>query len=262
MTPPRWRDLEPETGSLAALDHAGPRPDGDATQNAKRNWSERFAHACAVAFADAFREIDLRGRTVRPFDLASGTEPLTPLGGVTAKRIDVTVVDAMLGLEIGVSLKGLNFRDAKSGNFDKNLTGRPYELGDEMRVVYDHLPHAYMAGVFFLPLEATADKTDKAESSFAHTVRALRARTGRLDAALAGHAARCDSGFVGLYADEDGPYARRGAARFLDVRGDPPRRGRPLASATLDLGAVARHIVDRVMLREGAVWGEAEPDDG
>ena len=95
-----------------------------------------------------------------PLSLADGTEPLTPLGSGTRKRIDVTVVDEILGLEIGVSLKGLNFRDEGSGNFDKNLTGRLYELGDEMRLVHEHLPHAFMAGVLLLPIEAAVDKSE------------------------------------------------------------------------------------------------------
>jgi hypothetical protein len=258
----RWRDLPSEPGVASALDHAGPRPGPDADQNTKRRWSERFADGCAVAFADAFRRCDLGGKTVRPTDLRSGTEPLTPLGGATRKRIDVTVVDAMLGLEIGVSLKGLNFRDAKSGNFDKNLTGRLYELGDEVRVVHEHLPHAFMAGVFFLPLAATADKGDGATSSFAHSVQRLRERTGRLDAALAGHAARCDAGFVCLYSDDDASGARRGAARFLDVASAPPRRGRPVVSATLSLPETAATIVDRAIFRETTVWGDPEPDLG
>jgi hypothetical protein len=121
----RWRDLEPDAGILAALEHAGPRPAPYAGQNAKRRWSERFADGCAVAFAAAFRRTPLVGKTIRPMSVEDGAEPLIPLGGATRKRIDVTVVDPMMGLEIGVSLKGLNFRDSGSNNFDKDLTGLP-----------------------------------------------------------------------------------------------------------------------------------------
>ena len=144
---------------IAALDHAGVRPRPGASHNDKRNWSGRFANRCAVSFADCFRRTGLTKKTIRPVSLAEGTEPLTPLGSGTRKRIDVTVVDEILGLEIGVSLKGLNFRDEGSGNFDKNLTGRLYELGDEMRLVHEHLPHAFMAGILLLPIEAALDKS-------------------------------------------------------------------------------------------------------
>jgi hypothetical protein len=117
-----------------------------------------------------------------------------------------------------------------------------------------------MAGVVFLPLEATADKGGGAISSYAHTAQKLRERTGRLDPALAGHAARCDAGFVALYAHDDAHGAVRGVARFTDVSTPPPRRGRPLVAATLPLAGVVRMIVARAMTREAAVWGEAEPE--
>ena len=48
-------------------------------------------------------------KSVKPLDLDAGTEPLTPWVR-ELQRIDVTVTDPMLGLEIGVSLKGLNFK--------------------------------------------------------------------------------------------------------------------------------------------------------
>ena len=45
-----------------------------------------------------------------------------------------------------------------------------------------------MVGVF-LPISSALDKTDRAPSSFANTVMKLRSRTGRIDPALAAHAA-------------------------------------------------------------------------
>jgi hypothetical protein len=266
----RWSNLEPDPGMTAALDHAGGRPAPGASHNDKRNWSGRFAHRCAVSFAECFRRADLPRKTIRPLSLADGTEPLTPLGSGTRKRIDVTIVDEILGLEIGVSLKGLNFRDEGNGNFDKNLTGRLYELGDEMRLVHEHLPHAFMAAVLLLPIEATLDKSEGAKSSFAHAVEKLNERTGRLDPALAAHSARCDAGFVGLYADGTSSPFHRGVVRFFDVRSvgsfrpdapGPPRRGRPLVSETLSIQSVADTIVRRARYEETVVWGAAERDD-
>jgi hypothetical protein len=154
----RWSELTPEPAIVAALDHAGRRPPANAEREPKKRWSELFAHACAVAFADAFRISDVRHKSIKPESLTVGTEPLTPLGSHTDKRIDVTVVDRVLGLEIGLSLKGLNFPDGKSGNYDKNMTGRLYEMGDEVRVVHEHLPHAFMVGVFSCPWRLPATR--------------------------------------------------------------------------------------------------------
>jgi hypothetical protein len=256
----RWSDLEPEAGILDALEHAGMRPE-EAGQNEKRHWSESFADGCAIAIADEFRRSTVRGKRILPKDLSSGTEPLTPLGSGTKKRIDVTVADPVLGLEIGASLKGFNFKDRNSGNYDKNLTGRLYELADEVRLVHEHLPYAFMVGVFFLPLDATKDKSDRAMSSFAHTVIKLRERTGRLDVSLAGHAPRCDAAFVGLYTigDEEESYPA-GLARFLDVTEAPPRRGRPIVEATLSLGEIVGEIVARATFQGDAVWSDREED--
>lgn len=255
----RWSDLHPEQGIARALEQAGPR-NSDGNQNAKRHWSETFANGCAVAIADQFRQSEVNNKKILPIDLESGTEPLTPLGAGTSKRIDVTVADPVLGLELGASLKGLNFRDARSGNFDKNLTGRLYELGDEVRLVHEHLPHAFMVGIFFLPIESAEDKTARANSSFANTVIKLRERTGRLDAALAGHASRCDLSFVALYTTGDeGMGYPPGVTRFLNVENPPPRRGRPRVEDTCSLKEVVDEAVARATYTKGIQW--ADPED-
>src|SRR5688500_5587707 len=92
-----WTDLKAESGLVAALDHAGERPPQSGSQNAKRDWSARFADACAVAIAAQFRtHKELRKKTVKPVSIEAGTEPLTPLGAGVQKRIDVTVADQVL----------------------------------------------------------------------------------------------------------------------------------------------------------------------
>lgn len=256
-----WAHLVPDQEILTALAHAGPRPEsGD--QNAKRHWSERFAHACAVAIANEVRRCKQlpNSKTVLPLSLEEGTEPLTPLGAGTTKRIDVTVADPVLGLELGFSLKGLNFKDSGSGNYDKNLTGRLYELGDEVRMVHEHLPHAFMVGIFFLPMESTSDKST-GQSSFAHTVAKLRDRTGRLDFALAGHAPRCDSGWVALYTLGTEPQRYPpGLARFFNVQSAPPHRGRPRIETTLSMEEMVDSVVSDATGTTGRRYSEPEPD--
>lgn len=258
--PQIWSELRPEESIVNALSYAGAR-DENANQNTKRNWSERFANACAIAISDKFRSIkELRSKRILPASLEAGTEPLTPLGSGTSKRIDVTVADPILGLEIGASLKGLNFRDAKSGNFDKNLTGRLYELGDEVRLVHEHLPHAFMVGIFFMPLSSVSDKTERANSSFANAVIKLRERTGRLDAALAGHASRCDMSFVALYTTGDDGYPA-GITRFLNVENAPPRRGRPRVEDTVSLAEAIEEVVRKATFTHTVAWSDPEEDE-
>jgi hypothetical protein len=258
----RWSDLEPDESIVRALQHAGPQPLGG-TQDAKRRWSERFADACAVAFARLLSQSPrLKSKTIAPLDIGQGTESLVPLGRGSSKRVDVIVVDRIMGLEIGVSLKGLNFRDGGSQNYDKNLTGRLYELGDEVRLVHEHLPHAFMSGVFFLPLDAATDKSDAGDSSFARAVLKLRERTGRLDAALAGHAARCDSAYVALYTrgQEAGGFPP-GLVRLVNVSTmAPPRRGRPQIANSMSLHEVVDEIVASATHSARITWSEPEPD--
>lgn len=259
----KWIDLSPEPGIEAAMAHADSKVGitGKSNQNEKRHWSESFANGCAVTLARQLRScIELKGKRIRPESLESGTEPLTPLGSATSKRIDVTVADPILGLEVGFSLKGLNFMDGASKNYDKNLTGRLYELADEVRLVHEHLPHAFMVGIFFLPLASATDKLN-GNSSFANTVLKLRSRTGRLDPALSAHASKCDAAFVGLYTNgsEAGGY-KRGLARFLNVERAPPRRGRPPITSTLSLTEMVELIVLKATLSDTDLWDEPESD--
>lgn len=259
----RWSDLQPEPAIVRALNHAGVRPLGG-SQNGKRRWSEKFADACAVVFAEELRKSALlKSKGIAPVEIGKGTESLVPLGRGTSKRIDVIVVDRVMGLEIGISLKGLNFRDGKAGNFDKNLTGRLYELTDEVRLVHEHLPHAFMTGVFFLPLEAASDKSEQGDSSFARTVVKLRDRTGRLDAGLAGHAARCDSAYVALYSTgTEGKGYPAGLARFLNVTTmAPPRRGRPRIEHSMSLGQVVAEVIADATHSGKVNWSDAEPEE-
>jgi len=260
---PQWADQAPEPAIIAALNLAGPKPLDSASQDDKRNWSDRFADGCAFAIADEFRKHDqLKSKRILPRELGSSTEPLTPLGAGTKKRIDVTVADALLGLEIGVSMKGYNFKDGEANNYDKNLTGRLYELGDEMRLVHEHLPHAFMVAILFLPLGSTVDKKSaKSASSFARTVVKLRERTGRLDPALHAHASRCDLGYVALYAvDEGADPCPQGVCRLMNTNVKPPRRGRPRIEDTLSISEAVTEMVRKATHSAEEEWGDAEQD--
>lgn len=272
-----WRDLTPEPALVAALEFADAETSREAIRvevdriralaseterkreravlrDMRKRWSERFATACATMIGDELRRNSSVGNRyeVLPDEQGAGQETFTPLGYKKGKRIDVVVFGPLVGLQIGVSLKGLNFADDTSGNHDKNLTGRLYELRDEVSTVHDYLPRAFMAIVFFMPVAGCFDKA-AAPSSFAHLVAELRARTGRLDPSVPAHAWRCDFAAVGLYVPGD-PFdveqgLTGGAVRYFPLTDDagapnwPPKRGLPAHETTLHLRDLTSRLV-------------------
>jgi hypothetical protein len=201
-------------------------------------------------------------------DDAGNAEPPTYVVGDKSKRVDVVVSSMVSGLQLGISLKGMNFRDSGGWQFDKNLTGRTYELQDEVRLVHEYQPAAFMTAIFFLPIASTVDKkSETSPSSFARTVEHLRARTGRLDPSLPGHYAKADMAFVGLYVPGDREPGcdyedtlTEGVVRYFDVMTDPPKRGRPRVDTTMSLSELVDGI--SACYRSGGVpdinWAESE----
>src|SRR5262249_43245125 len=154
------------------------------------------------------------GSHITPDATGGNQEFFTPLGYRKGKRIDVVVSRPLVGLQLGISLKGLNFRDEGGNNFDKNLTGRLYELRDEVNTVHDYLPRAFMASIFFIPLASCFDKM-KSPSSFAHVVAQLRSRTGRLDPSIPAHNWKCDFGAVSIYGSGEPEEVRYGVPKGI-----------------------------------------------
>lgn len=277
----RWSDLEPDPQFVDALDLAdtgGPRSAAIAAvrREPKHGWSNRFADACARMVASAISENQAFANSEVLPNSSTKAEPIRSLLGGKSKKIDVVVSARTSGLQVGVSLKGMNFRDRRGLQFDKNLTGRTYELEDEVRFVHRTLPYAFMVGLYFLPIGATEDKQT---SSFARTVEHLRSRVGRTDARSITQMDRADMAAVALYSagdverysEADDPNQhfeyqdslRRGIVRYFDVKEDPPRRGRPTLERTYDLPGLVDRIADsyRVFaLGEEIKWSEPEID--
>jgi hypothetical protein len=269
----RWADLDPDPAMIVALDRAdagGLRANAvTGTRELRNNWSNRFADACAVMVADEIRRhVVFRGLVVRPESDGPG-EPLTFAAGEREKKVDVVVSSIVSGLQVGFSLKGMNFRDTAGLQFDKNLTGRTYELQDEVSVIHRYQPASFLVALYFMPLAATSDKrSSTSPSSFARTVSHLRSRTGRLDATLPGHMDRVDMAAVALYVPGDVETIRdfeyaddiaRGVVRYFDVVDNPPRRGRPRVASTLDLRSLVDRIVDRWHPEDlGISWADPE----
>lgn len=272
----RWSDLEPDPAMVAALDAADrviPRPAAIRGGREERHkWSNAFADACATMIANEFR----KQKAFRNFKILpepdGPKEPRTFVAGDKSKQVDVVVASPISGLQVGVSLKAMNFRDSAGWQFDKNLTGRTYELQDELRVIHEYQPAAFMVAMYFLPIAATVDKrSDNSASSFARTVEHLRARTGRLDRFLPSQLARADAAYVGIYVaadaetDDTGEPAYqdcwpRGVIRYFDVAMNPPIRGRPVIPQTLTLDEMCAQIIMKSMQGPLGVtsWGDPE----
>jgi hypothetical protein len=190
------------------------------------------------------------------------------LGEGSRKRIDVAVVHRLGGLRIDLSFKGLNFRDKRGDHYDKNLTGRTYEIEDELRQVRRLQPSAFVFALYWMPLSGTTDKTS-GESSFARTLMHLRARVHRGAPGTARDPGRLDGAGVALYAPVDltlsnaAESVERGVVRCVDSRVDPPRRGRPSIETSASLDDLIHEWVRIYLEGVGAAapdWAEPEPE--
>lgn len=100
-------------------------------------------------------------------------------GGIGAKKVDVTWATEESGLLLGISIKSINFRDRRSGNFQKNLTNRRGDMLFEAVTLHRRFPYAVLGGFFFLDKAARDDGTDRRRSTFVNTHRRMRMFAGR-----------------------------------------------------------------------------------
>ena len=87
------------------------------------------------------------------------------------------------GLLLAVSVKTINFRDQKTGNYQKNLTNRRGDLLIEAVTLHRRFPYAVIGGFFFLDAGAAEDGTERRRSTFFNADHRLRMFTGRDDPA-------------------------------------------------------------------------------
>ena len=102
-------------------------------------------------------------------------------GGIGAKKVDVTWATEEGGLLLGISIKGINFRDGRSGNFQKNLTNRRGDMLFEAVTLHRRFPYAVLGGLFFLDHEASTDNTRRRRSTFENAHARFQLFTGRQD---------------------------------------------------------------------------------
>ncbi len=85
------------------------------------------------------------------------------------------------GLIFSISLKGIGFRDKKTGNFQKNLTNRRGDMISEALTLHRRFPYAVVVGIFFFPKEADEDGTPRRLSTFKNANIKFRVFTDRDD---------------------------------------------------------------------------------
>lgn len=259
-----------------ALLRAGPRPADDADRDLKKNYSERLSNSIAVLLASKLRATGRFG-TILPMPDGSGRETGSASGSnKKIKKTDVRYATSDTGLELLVSIKTLNFRDAKKdratgrltiGRYTKNMVRNDHELRAEAMDHHERFPYAVLIGVFFIPIDACDDGTaDK--SSFAHAVMTFRPRAGRAD--TSDPAAKFERFFIGLYDANDSSGTHVG---FFDVLTPPPRRGRPpwptessdpaRGERLLTLDQVITEIVREYGIRNRTYirWADEKPSD-
>ena len=179
------------------------------TQNGKRHYSERFSQDVAEWFAGYLRH-DIKHDTLLP--------PESPIKtSFGTKRLDIGCVDPNGYLSLDVSIKTFHFRDQRTKKYNKNFTGRFYELLGESLDLHRSYPLAVLAAIIILPIDSCNDSLTAAPSSFGCAVRQFSKISGRIepedDPILFEHV------FIGLY--------NSNSIAFFNAMDAPPKQGIP-----------------------------------
>lgn len=208
----------------------------------KKNFAQRLSTALAQKIADAYRP---RLKSILP-DAEGRRHESKTMGAGGLKKLDVNYSTPEIGLGLGLSVKTINFRDAKTKRFTKNVKRVDGELRAEAEDVHRRQPFSVVAALVFIPREATVDGAG-GKSSVWHLWDVLHRRCGRTD--TKNDHSRLELGFVGVY---DCSGADAGAVSFLDSSVAPPAKGWPdsdTLSFTEVLRAVERAFFERNKVR-------------
>lgn len=190
------------------------------SQSEKKNYAERLSRELAQLFANSLRA-DFPG--IYP-DVAGKGHESRARTSKGFKKLDVNYSTPELGLGLGVSIKTLNFADAKSARFTKNFTRIDNELRAEAKDYHHRQPWSVLVAVIFLPAEAALDgrKTGDAPSSFGQAVKIFRGRGGRTNPR--NEEELFEKVYLGLYSLDQENF---GSVKFVDTDTAPPRHGPP-----------------------------------
>lgn len=167
-----------------ALQSLHGKPPDDAPQSEKKRYSERVSEVVALALADELRYRGLREARPAPPGIIGGSGAERRMaGGLGAKKVDVTWSTEESGLLLAISVKSINFRDKRTGNYQKNLVNRRGDMLMEAVTLHRRFPYSVLAAMFFLDAGAESDGTGRRRSTFLNAHTRLRLFTGRSDPA-------------------------------------------------------------------------------
>lgn len=165
-----------------ALISVGDKPSDDAPPPKKKDYSEKISSRIAGAVARELRCRGLKGtRPAPPGELDSPGAERRIAGGIGAKKVDVTWTTEEAGLLLGISIKTINFRDNRTGNFQKNLTNRRGDMLFEAVTLHRRFPYAVLGGLLCFDKGAYHDQTSRRRSTFRNAHARLQLFTGRED---------------------------------------------------------------------------------
>lgn len=163
---------------IHALDELAPKA---AYDGRKQAYSQDMSAAIALALSEAARQRGMGGALPAPPGSGASGAERRMAGGIGAKKVDVTWATEECGLIFSASVKTINWRDQKSGTFQKNLTNRRGDLLFEAVTLHRRFPYAVVLGFLFLDADAQADATDRRNSTFHNAHQRLKLFTGRDD---------------------------------------------------------------------------------
>jgi hypothetical protein len=167
---------------LAALRNLPTKPSDTAAQKHKKRYSEQMSAAFAQAFAEALRQRGLIGtRPSPPGEVGASGAERRMAGAIGAKKVDVTWATDESGLLLALSIKTINFSDAKTKNYQKNLTNRRNDMLYEAVTLHRRFPYAVLGGFFVLDEGAASDLTETRHSTYKNAHSRLKLFTGRTD---------------------------------------------------------------------------------
>jgi RiboL-PSP-HEPN len=136
---------------VAALRGLPPKPNDQAAQTQKKRYSELVSQAVALAIAEDLRLRGLKeARPASPGELGGSGAERRMAGGLGAKKVDVTWATEEAGLLLAISIKSINFKDVRTGNYQKNLVNRRGDMLMEAVTLHRRFPYAVLSAFFFL----------------------------------------------------------------------------------------------------------------
>jgi hypothetical protein len=174
---------------VAAIQSLPPKPPPSADARVKGVYSQAMSNALAAALGAHLRSLNCKeARPANPGELDSSGAERRMAGGIGAKKVDVTWATEEAGLIFAASIKTINFKDARSGNYQKNLTNRRGDMLFEAVTLHRRFPYSVLLGLFFLDVGAASDGKMKGnretrKSTFLNAHQRLRLFTGRDDPA-------------------------------------------------------------------------------